>query len=261
MTVYSKFEPFKEDPTQRNTTQPVSGGSGISFKGAQGISYLNNPRLRNSTVLPQFNAGREDFVIECLNFGATTTPVDPTVPFDDRNKVTAEAFLLDPNQFGELFFVGDYLPMNGVIEPLTIRDVASRETIEEPVSHRVRATIMCGNEDSFDGADIKGSYIPYNKNTDFVPFEDSSETIANGTIVVVGYVANSLDDKVEPFDESVLDARFSVNSDELNSVLLLMTGSSDDDFRPYNTKAATSGFIYSNKEGTDSLAFGGLSAS
>lgn len=257
MSFYSLFEPFIEAPTVRTTIQPVSGGIAVDYSTAQGTSF-SNPNLRQTTLLPQINSGKTNFVVECLNFGITTTPVDETKPFDDRERITAEAYLRDPDQFGFPVFVGDYLPMDGAIEPLTIRDVATRETIEEPVSHRIRGSLMCGNEDNFDGADVKSSFISYYRNIDFVPFEDSSDTTANNLIVISGFIGDALADKIDPYDDSVLDTRFLTNNTSINAQLLLMTGSFDDDFRPLNSKSSTSGFIYSSQAGTDSLAFGGL---
>jgi len=259
MGFYNTFTPYVEAPTIRTTTQPVSGGIVIDRRTAQGASF-RNPNLRNTTLLPQINSGRTDFVIDCFNFGPRPF-VDESVPYSDRERLTALAYIQDPNQFGYPLQVGDFLPNDGALEALVIRDVATRDSIELPVSHRVRGSIMCGNEDNFNGSDIKGSYYLYDANSDFVPFEDAAETAASGTIVIVGYIAEALNDKVEPFDDSELDARNLTNNSDINAQLLLMTGSADDDFRPLNTKAATSGFVYSNKEGTDSIAFGGLSAS
>ena len=258
MSFFNKYTPYVEAPTVRITTQPVSGGIIIDRRTAQGISFRRNKNLRQTTLLPQINSGRTDFVIESLNFGIRPS-VDPTIPYVDKEKLTALAYIQDPNQFGFPLQVGDFLPNDGAIEALAIRDVAQRDSIEVPVAHKIRGTIMCGNEDNFEGADTKGSYFLYEPNSDFVPFEDSVETVADGTIVIVGFVSDALNDKVLPFDDSELDTRhLSTTNNDINAQLLLMTGSADDDFRPLNTKASTSGFVYPSKEGTDSVAFGGL---
>lgn len=256
MTVYSKFTPYVESPTIRTTTQPVSGGISIDTRTAQGTSF-RNVNLRQTTLLPQVNSGESDFSVECLNFGVST-PIDGTTPFADKSNVTALSYIQDPDQFQDDFLVGDYLPKNGVLEPLIIRDAATLNTIESPISHRVRGAIMCGNEDNSNGSDLKGSSFLYEKNADFVPFEDAVETAAFGTIVIVGFVSEAEDDKTLPYDDSEIDTRFLTGNPSINTQLLLMTGSYDDDFRPLNSKSSASGFVYSNKEGTDSLAFGGL---
>ncbi len=256
MGIYNKYTPYVEAPTVRTTVQPVSGGIVIDIGTAQGASFRNR-NLRQTTLLPQLDSGQDNFAVECLNFGFST-PVDESLPFSDRGKVTALSYLEDPNQFGDSFIVGDFLPIEGAIEPLIIRDVATRESIEDPISHRIRGTIMGGNEDYFDGADINASHFLYDKNSDFVPFEDSVETTAGGSILIIGFVAEAFNDKTEPYDDSEIDTRNLTNNSDINAQLLAMTGSIDDDFRPINSKASTSGFVYSNKEGTDSLAFGGL---
>lgn len=266
MAFFNLYKPFVEAPTKRTTVTPSSGGITIDIGTAQGVSF-RNPILRQTTLLPQINSGRTDFVVDCFNFGSSQ-PVDEAIPFKDKERLTAEKYIQDPNQFGFPLFVGDYLPIDGAIEPLEIRSVATRESIEDPTSHRVRGHIMDGNEDSFDGSDLKSSFILYKKNSDFVPFEDFSDSLAGGLVVFQGFVANSLDDKVEPFDESKIGSseRFTINNNEIVSAWQSLENSGirdsryfDDDFRPLNTKAATSGFVYGNNpEGTDSLAFGGF---
>lgn len=264
MAFFNSYSPFVEAPSIRTTTQPVSGGIVIDISTAQGVSF-RNPLLRQTTLLPQINSGRTDFVIEVSNFGFRP-PNDAMSPYSDREKLTSEKYLQDPNQFGFPLFVGDFLPNDGAIEPLVIRDAAKLDSIEDPISHRIRGHLMCGNEDSYDGSDIKSSFILNKKNSDFVPFEDSVETMAGGTVSILGFVANSLEDKIEPFNDDILNSkrRFinkftNINNSIVYDGLFGMTGSVDDDFRPLNSRSATSGFVYTNNSaGTDSLAFGGL---
>lgn len=252
MSFFSTFTPFVEAPTIRTVPQPVSGGIIIDTRTAQGVS-VRNPIKRQTSLLPQANSGRTDFVVECLNFDQSPA-IDKTTPFSDRENITAVRYLQDKTQFATPIQVGDFLPNDGALEPLTIRDVASFKTTESPVAHRVRGTLMCGNEDKFGNAEIKGSFIEFEKNSDFVPYND----VVTGSLVVVGFTKDANDDKTRPFDDSEPDTRFLTNNGSINAQLLAMTGSIDDDFRPLNTKAATSGFVYSNLEGTDSLAFGDL---
>jgi hypothetical protein len=263
MSFYNLYSPFIEAPTIRTIEQPAFDGISIDMGTAQGISF-RNPLLRQVTILPQINSGRTDFVVDCFNFGFDT-PNDSTKPFLDKENWTAEKYLQDPSQFGSPLFLGDYLPNNGALEPLTIRDVAARKGISSP--HKIRANICGGNEDSFDGSDLIVSHVLYKKNDDFVPFEDSSSSI--GLTVLLGTVLDPKKDKIQPFSDDDLNSkrRFLseiANNSNLSSLfdgLLDMTGSADDDFRPLNSKASTSGFIYgiSNSSlGTDSLAFGGL---
>jgi len=263
MSFYNLYSPFVEAPTIRTTQPPAFSGISIDMSTAQGISF-RNPLLRQVTILPQINSGRTDFVVDCFNFGFDT-PNDSTKPFSDQENWTAEKYLQDPSQFSSPLYLGDYLPNNGALEPLTIRDVASRKVINSP--HRIRGNICGGNEDSFDGSDVVVSHILYKKNTDFVPYKDSASSI--GLTVLLGTVLDPKNDKIEPFSDDDLNSKRRFlseisNNSNLSALfdgLLDMTGSTDDDFRPLNSKASTSGFIYKSygiNLGTDSLAFGGL---
>lgn len=265
MSFFNVYSPFIEAPKVRTTAHPSFDGIAIDMTTAQGVSF-RNPLIKQTTLIPQINSGRTDFVVDCYNFGSRPS-FDESTPYSDYEKWTAEKYIQDPEQFGFPLLVGDFLPNDGSIEPLTIRDVATRETIEDPVSHRIRGHVMDGNEDSYDGVDLKSSFISYKKNSDFVPFEDASDVEAGGLIVIEGFLANSLDDKVGPFDDSMNDVneRFVINNDEIVSEWNSLTSNNirnpkyfDDDFRPYDSKSSTSGFVYFNLEGTDSLAFGGL---
>ena len=215
MSFFNVYSPFVEAPKVRTTAHPSFDGIAIDMTTAQGVSF-RNPLIKQTTLIPQINSGRTDFVVDCYNFGSRPS-FDESTPYIDHEKWTAEKYIQDPEQFGFPLLVGDFLPNDGCIEPLTIRDVATRETIEDPVSHRIRGHVMDGNEDSYDGVDLKSSFISYKKNSDFVPFEDASDVEAGGLIVVEGFLANSLDDKIGPFDDRVSDPneRFIINNDEI----------------------------------------------
>lgn len=251
MSFYKKYTPYIEAPTIRTTTQPVSGGIIIDTSTAQGTSIRNRIK-RQASLLPQINGGKSDFALETFNFDQGSR-FDEATPFSDKDTITAVEYLQDSTQFDSTL-IGDFLPENGALEPLSIRSVAKRETTRDPVAHRIRGTIMCGNEDKVGNSDIKGSYYEYEANSDFVPYND----VLTGSLITVGIVNDSANDKTRPFDDSILDTRYLTDTSDINAQLLAMTGSYDDDFRLLETKAATSGFVYSNKEGTDSLAFGGL---
>lgn len=254
MTFFKIYTPFIEAPTIRTTTQPVSGGIDISaFENlAQGASIKSKIK-RTESLLPHINSGNDDFSID-INGAASS--YDKTTPFSEKETLTAEKFIKDPDQFGYPIVVGDHLPIDGAIEPLVIRDVAMRESIEEPVSHRIRGVLEGGNEDSNGGSDRISTLVPYKANNDFVAFEDGIDVI--GGIILQGVFSEPSDDKVYPFDDAEPDTRNLTSTAVIDEQLLSMTGSADDDFRDLNSRSATTGFIYSNKEGTDSLAFGGL---
>lgn len=251
------IEPYIEAPFIRTTTQPVSGGIDISAfeQQAQGVSVRNKIK-RNASLLPQMGTGKEDFTLTKINFSQSER-FEETISFSDRERVISEKYILDPNQFGDTVVVGDYRPIDGALEPFTIRDVASFSSIESSVGKSTKGSLMDGNIDKFGRSDVKNSFFAIVQTDDFDFFLDSADTISN--IVLPGSLGNG-ERKINPYDDSFIDTKFLASSEngELNAALLAMTGSIDDNFLPDNSKASTSGFVYSNKEGTDSLAFGGL---
>jgi hypothetical protein len=248
------ISPYIEAPTVRTTQQPVSGGIDIrSYERlTQGISRKNK-RRQLSSILPLMGSGREDFTIEQINFGEEAE-FESGTPYSDRGKVTAQAYLENPSQFEDLS-VGDFLPIEGSIEPLVIRDEAGFRSIEDPIAHKVRGAVMAGNIDFENKTDLVLSYFEIENLTNFDYYLDSFEMF--GDILLPGFIGEG-ERKIVPFSDSKVDDRFLTSDGEINGVLLAMTGSVDDHFLLDRTKAATSGFVYSNKEGTDSIAFGGF---
>ena len=66
-----------------------------------------------------------------------------------------------------------------------------------------------------------------------------------------------------PFNESAalneVIVSGTINNDEIREALLAMTGTSTDNYIPFGTLSASTGFTFSNTDsGIDSLAFGGL---
>lgn len=258
MAYYKKFLPFIEAPTKRLTTQPVSGGINLSAveQVSQGVS-IKNINKKFTAVLPYLNAGNVESLTEEIVIDHAPLN-DPTASYVEKTNITAEAYLKDFSQFLSPIQVGDYLPIEGALEPLVIRDEAAFTSIENPIAHKTRGSLLDGNETTLAGSDRIASFIEYEANSDFVPYEDAVDTDANGKIIIFGYVADDTEDKTRKFDDTDFHGRNLVSGSDINSALLAMTGTIDNDFRPLDSKAATSGFIYDNKEGTNSLAFGGL---
>jgi hypothetical protein len=250
------IEPYVEAPTIRTTIQPVSGGIDISeiSRFTQGVSNRSVFR-QNLSLLPQLGTGRSDFQDFQREYGQSQ-PYVSSEPFSDTQKLTALAYLEDPDQFNFPIYAGDFLGKDGAIEPLSIRDVASFESIESPfIARAVKGTLMDGNEDFGGNSDRKFSYYEIPKSDQ--PYDyylDSGDTI--GDISYPGIVGDG-QSIVRPFDDTRFPGRKLTNDNDINQKLLAMNPV-DDDFLPDQTKASTSGFVYSNSEGTDSLAFGDL---
>ena len=251
------IEPYIEAPAIRVVDQPVSGGIDISSfeRLSQGVSVRSKVK-RNASILPQMGTGDPDFYLEKISFDQSK-PFEEGSSFSDRERIVSETYLQDPTQFGgSEILVGDFLPIDGSLEPLEIRGIASFKS-QPPYERSIKGALMDGNLDRFGKSDVKNSFFELIQNDSFDYFLDSANTIVN---MFLPGVSGDSERTVNPFDDSSIYNKFLVSSDntEINSVILAMTGSSDDHFLRDRTKSSTSGFIYSNREGIDSLAFGGL---
>ena len=236
--------------TESVDLQPEPTGNGIDMssfeKYAQGVS-ITNPIKKGTSLIPSLTTGTPGSVLEMYNI-VPTERFDSQKPFEDRLQFNAVSYI--ENNSPEVY-IGDYLPIDGAIEPLTIRDEASFDSIEFPISHKIRGALMDGNTDFFGTTDQKLSHYRFEdvQETDFYIDSDKSELLIS-----------DMEEKTFPFDDTDFGSSFLTNDAGINSVLL----ENNDGRRIQNNalleseKSATSGFVYSNKEGTDSIAFGGL---
>lgn len=259
MAIFIKYQPFVESKRIRTVEQPTKNGIDISSGSStsQGVS-VKNPLLANQYLMPFVNAGRSsNFIVDILNIDYSS-PYDNTLPYDDKNKIDADIYLQDPSLYSNNTHFGDYLPSDGALEALEIRDVAKRTVYNNVVRHRMRGNPMLGNEDNKNGSDEISQFISDNINNDFVPFRDFVDRFGN--INKLGTVLDPRLDKIEPFDENQLEnRRANSNNSDINDALLAMTGSIDDGLIPRGYISSVAGFIYSGSTyGTDSIAFGGF---
>jgi len=138
---------------------------------------------------------------------------------------------------------------NGVIEPLTIRSIASFFSTEMPgPAHTVKGALMAGNLDHFDGTDRI-------LNVDFCDI-DAISAFADSP-----YFNRAPSAPLFPFpDVRLCRNEFAPASEpsDMIAALSLMTGSTDN-YVKYSDKAGTAGWTFDSvtNAGTDSLAFGG----
>ncbi len=147
---------------------------------------------------------------------------------------------------------------DGVIEPLTIRSVASFFSTDVPFeSHGTRGELMAGNVDSLLSSDQVVT-VDYFSMRQSKPFLDMIELF--GTLSTTGFFINNAlpqDPFVDKrYIENVVHSA-SIGSDMLQAQSL-MTGSTDN-YIPFNKRSATSGWTFDGVSGvgTDSITFGG----
>ncbi len=225
----------------------------INYRVVQGLEIKDEIK-RNTSLLPQIGSGEALSEYKKLNFNIGK-PFEENTAFNDRDKVSPQRFIEDPDQFGYPLFVGDYNPNDGAIEPLTIRDVATRESIEFPISKAIKGSLMDGNVDFFGTSDVKiNVYRLMDVQYEHFLDSDKSELLISDTI-----------EKEFPFDDVSVDTRFLVDPDKestdndlLNNVLLSMNRNIYDNIIPDRMKSVSTGFTYKNAYGIDSIAFGNL---
>jgi len=146
-------------------------------------------------------------------------------------------------------------PLNGAIEPLTIREVAGFFSTEWPVpSHSVKGHFGGGNADHDLSADKITNVFTIDTSRVMIPFLDEIKTFANiqiGTEFINEKTAH------RPFS----DVRYVRNvktsdpfSSDLISALSPMTGSTDN-YVGIDEQTMPAGGL---QDGTDSIAFGGM---
>lgn len=193
------FTPFIESPTVR-TTPVASGGMDTSGFDAyrQGVEILNaSQRYRN--VL-KISAGPDDHQLVQTEFGQLG-PFEVTEPFRDQDLYDPVEYIEAGGDVPQPIVVGvtDLLPnglLDGIIEPLIIRDEITFSSTEVPFFSRViRADYMGGNGDREFGHDTIGQIHDLRDRRPGHAFIDSDDTL--GTVQFVGLssdiVAESID--------------------------------------------------------------------
>jgi hypothetical protein len=216
-------------------------------------------------------------------------------PYEEMQRYNAEAYLTDDSgamiypYIGSNISMNDPYQMDGVLEPLTIRDAASRNQIDFPFdAYSIWASLESGYalDSRRGGVLITQQVANVNVTSSLDPFEDSvqyflqptlSYSIASGSVTASVEFPGYLTDQqasVVPFADVSVYAQFILplsgssavgtltqqESDDnaIRGAVAGMTGSTNSMFRN-DHHSAPAGFVYINSPmGTDSLAFGGL---
>lgn len=237
----------------------------------QGVEITQNSHWNLGAV--KISAGEPGHALAVNRFGENKT-WDTINRFEDKDyfnavRFVASSYEIDPatqevlTPFTFPIITSDNEQMenfnfNGIIEPLTIRSIASFFSIDVPFdAHEVRGTFMAGNTDSLLSTE-EVLTVDYFSLRETKPFLDMVEMF--GKLSTVGFFINNQKPR-DPFT----DARYvenvvhsaSIGADML-AVQSLMTGSTDN-YVPHNKISATSGWTFDSVAGvgTDSITFGG----
>jgi len=265
----------------------------------QGVEITQN---KHTLGLVKIYAGTPGHIVKPISYGVSDYDIITTGSFHEvdyfdpaeylraqQNSLTASVTF--PIIAGDNDTTSNY-DFNGIIEPLSIRAVASFFSIEFPFeAHAARGTLMGGNVEDFKLSTeqvLTIDYVP----TKLVPiknlatgsiegnraFENKAWFLDSSISLLSSSQASTTTDiptlgagRINPDLNVILpfnDTRKYLNAlgittithgADMVNVFSTMTGSNEN-YVPPGKKSATTGFVYDNigYAGTDSIAFGGM---
>lgn len=240
-----------------------------------GSEILNSKQFIAGTCT--ISAGTPGHIVDPVCYGVDTiSSVDPDVYYEIPVFNPVDFLLTNAEGYTYPIVTADTntsvnYSLNGTIEPLTIRSVASFFSVDVPrEAHSAKATYGNGNEDIFGRCD-QVLTVDYQdqRSQNFNPFLESAASIGmmtDGVFIGVEIPYFQMPSKrLQPFVEShkLRGLTPSESYDEqLISALSAMNynQSNHGNYIAENQRSATTGFMYdnANPQGTDSIAFGGM---
>jgi hypothetical protein len=255
-----------------NTTLPRMMANGDSRVVIDGVIRSSDGPFDDGSV-DKFNSNKKFFVptheIEGRDLGRLKLFNEET-PFEEFSAATATSYIEmqgDPSSGYQLIdLIYPYVldtpgkidpgSMNGVIEPLSIRDYATKQTIDRPdAARRPRASLGSAHEDPFGySVLIEQRRMIANNDPGIRPYmeygDDSNRPIEQKT----GYFAEDPTGK-SPFKEKTKELEFAqIVGEDFAAALSNSTTAFDDVGKTYISTCAGYTFI-DNENGTDSIAF------
>lgn len=228
----------------------------------------------------KISAGTQGHIVKPLSYGVNNLDIiseDNYLELDYFNPVTyinvqgigtlPENVITFPVITSDVNQMENYL-LNGIIEPLTLRSIASFYSTEAPFySRTTKGAVMAGNLNQRTAA---GDYVltvddAFDIKNDSW-YLDAFEHIGAGGVLYqwIGYVNDNVE-KIEPYIDSEtylgqLGITSQTHGEDMARVFTYMTGTTGN-YIPPGKRSATSGFVYEGNSliGTDSIAFGGMS--
>lgn len=273
MTGTGGFVPYIEasDPRPHFPTSHTSGSDTSAIDHMRQGIEITTDNQRYGGAIPLLGSGEEDNHIEIVVFGQSqefkdNVAFEELVVFDPLLYIQNQSTLIFPIILDNASFENPET-LGGFIEPLSLGSRNSLLSITEFEAHGVKGSVQNGNEDSFKKSDSVIQIIAVNERQQLRNlYVDSQATVgASSSISLPGYSPND-ETLIDPFNESQVATRAftsgvlnAVGSPELRRALLLMTGSSTDDYVQFGYKSQGTGMVFgSNLRGTDSIAFGDL---
>lgn len=234
----------------------------------QGVE-IRNSRDRYNGIF-KISAGTEDHVIEESVFGQVF-PFEEGLPFEEKDRLTQCIILSGSNNIGQSELDSNFLDdsqLNGTLEPLNIRDVATFSSIESPfVAHSIKGHLQEGNEQNlFGGSDTIIQFVEIKTASISDPYLDSSELFVSGSAVSIStpgpfFGAEKI---INAYNETIrLRPALITTSSMSNDMISVLASSSNnsiaEELFPLGYISAAAGWNFEgNQIGTDSISFGGM---
>lgn len=265
---------FDEGPRLRVSSSIDQGSGSIDTSALdpyrQGVEITQQKHFDAAIV--KIHAGEPGHMIPRTSFAMDRTMILSNVTYKDLDYFNPEQFIRRqdsetdishsftfPIVIGDNYTI-DGAPLDGIIEPFTIRARAAFYSIEAPFeSHEPKGALMAGNCDQRNASDVVASVYKKSTSDQFIEYLDMADTF-HGAIPTSGYFTWE-QAKIEPFIDAriIRNASSSVGYDSsMTQALNVMTGSTTDNYVPNGFVSATSGWDYGADPGTDSIAFGGM---
>lgn len=276
---------FNEGPVEKKKIIGVNTSS-ISTAGfdiyRQGVEISQNKHIiGNFKIL----AGTPGHIVQPLSFGVENIDIiseNYCKDFDYFNPVYYLQVQENTDLIEKVFTFPIITPganqsenysFNGIIEPLTIRPIASFFSIEFPFeSHTTRGSMMAGNTDQAYGSSdlvLTVDYRPDRLSTEgryinddyFLDAFESMDPNGSGIPIGTGYFDTKLntlasfnDDRVHADDSG---AAVIISDEDILSKIKSMKPN-EENYISVRKKSAFAGFVYDTPAGTDSITFGGM---
>lgn len=214
----------------------------------------------------KIHSGEPGHKMPRLNYGHSNRNYRTNNAFEEIERFDSVNYLNDPNTFFKTYVVSDNPDLetnifDGVIEPLTIRAVASFSSIEVPFeSHSIWGNLESGNSNITRSYDRVLTVQERNSKTAIIPWLDLVDLVGMATKAATPGHFSKEEIYLSPFNDlrSVVELPLMADDDIKNAIL--ESYGDTDNYVPDGYVSATCGWSYDDVtlKGTDSIAFGGF---
>ena len=266
--------PFSLEKKIRTFVSGTTSGSntGQIDRLRQGVEIVNNAQ-RYFGIQPKIGTETNSNIIKVNTFGIAKVFKENQI-FQDLAKLDPKTYLQDAEgsqQFPAILTNASLRnpeQMNGVLEPLTIKDKVSFTSLYgDREAHDIYSAFMDGGTDAQGRTNVVEQFYEKDLPTTQAPYLDALQSFgstASGSVKHEGVISPQKK-SIAAFDETAFDTFLSssIQSPSFSKLIISMSLGRSGSQRDFglitnNKKSATAGFQFnsSTEEGTDSIAFG-----